>query len=153
MALGWPWQAVALAMLDANCWLSWCFPVRPDGELSRIALSYKSSDGFCFCRVGADPHIFSLAPHSGRGFHDRKHLKMYIPLTRERVRIQGRDGLFLVLRVNYRLQVADVAQVHSNEVEEDVPFSALYSACEDPELQRKLPKPDVPPRRDARRRL
>ena len=108
-------------------------------------MSYKSSDGFCFCRVGADPHT-PLAPHSGRGFHDRKPLKMYIPLVRERVRIQGRDGLFLVLRVNYRRNVADVAQIHTNEVDEDVPFSALFPTCEDPALQRKPAENDPPPR-------
>lgn len=78
---------------------------------------------------------------------------MYIPLVRERVRIQGRDGLFLVLRVDYRREVADVAQIHTNEVDEDVPFRALLPACEDPALKRKPPEPETPPRRDARRRL
>lgn len=78
---------------------------------------------------------------------------MYIPLIRERVRIQGRDGLFLVLRVDYRREVADVAPIHSNDVDEDVPFRALFPACEDPALERKPPQNETPPRRDARRRL
>ena len=67
--------------------------------------------------------------------------------------MQGRDGLFLVLRVDYRRQTADVAQIHSNEVDEDVPFSALFPACEDPGQQRKPPQPEIPPRREGRRRL
>lgn len=67
--------------------------------------------------------------------------------------MQGRDGLFLVLHADYRLQTADLAQLHSNEVDEDVPFSALFPACEDPGQQRKPPEPDVPQPREGRRRL
>lgn len=76
---------------------------------------------------------------------------MYVPLIRERVRMLGRDELFLVLRADYNRRVADVARINSNQVEEDVPFSALFAAVEDP--ARKPPQPDVQRRRTIRHRL
>lgn len=76
---------------------------------------------------------------------------MYVPLIRERVRMEGRDELFLVLRADYNRSLADVARIHSNQVEEDVPFSALFPAVETP--IRKPPQPDMERPRSFRHRL
>lgn len=54
---------------------------------------------------------------------------MYIPRARERVRIAGRQGLFLVVWVDEELQCADLISVDGGSylLEENVPFSALQA--------------------------
>ena len=65
--------------------------------------------------------------------------------------MEGRDELFLVLRADYNRRTADIARVHSNQVEEDVPFSALFPAVETP--MRKPPQRDIERPRTFRHRL
>jgi hypothetical protein len=49
--------------------------------------------------------------------------------VRERVRLEGRSGEFLVVSVDRDRQVADlIATTDGIELEEDVPFSAIHVA-------------------------
>ena len=51
---------------------------------------------------------------------------MYVPQAKERVKIIGRSGVFLVLRVDEEQQAADLFPFHfANFIEEGVPFSDL----------------------------
>jgi hypothetical protein len=51
---------------------------------------------------------------------------MYVPRARERVQIIGRSGVFKVLWVDEKLQVADLFPLHfAIFIEEGVPFSDL----------------------------
>lgn len=51
---------------------------------------------------------------------------MKIPAVRERVRIKGRKGVFLVVGVDREREVVDLISTGSrNHVEEDVPFASL----------------------------
>ncbi len=64
---------------------------------------------------------------------------MYIPVVRERVRIAGRAGLFLVMRVDREAGIAELVGLDAEAYvsSEEVPFAML------------LPyKPDQPSRRD-----
>lgn len=70
---------------------------------------------------------------------------MYIPLARERVRLQGRPGQFLVLRADYLRQVADLADVDDAYlVEESVPFQSIFAPFEQAEAERIPPKSERP---------
>lgn len=49
-----------------------------------------------------------------------------IPSVRERVLIEGREGLFLVVAIDLQRKVADLVPVHGRpDLEEDVPLSLL----------------------------
>jgi hypothetical protein len=51
---------------------------------------------------------------------------MRFPVVRERVRVQGRDGTFLVLSVDRARGVAGLASAgKGGQVEEDVPLSSI----------------------------
>ena len=56
---------------------------------------------------------------------------MYVPCARERVRIAGRMGVFLVVRVDPDLQRADLISLHSDDAEEGVSFFELEPYRED----------------------
>lgn len=52
-----------------------------------------------------------------------------IPTIRQRVMIEGRDEVFLVVWVDLRRNVADLVPVEGHkDLEEDVPFSKIRSA-------------------------
>lgn len=54
---------------------------------------------------------------------------MYIPLVREAVEIEGRSGVFYVVRADYRHGVADVILRHGHGKEiQNVPFDSLRSS-------------------------
>jgi len=51
---------------------------------------------------------------------------MRVPAVRERVSIEGRGGVFLVIGVDRERQVADlIPTTDDGRVEEDVPFAAI----------------------------
>lgn len=51
---------------------------------------------------------------------------MYIPQVRERVRLVGRSGVFIVMWVDLEQKEADLIPLHGvSSVEEIVPFSEL----------------------------
>ncbi len=51
---------------------------------------------------------------------------MNIPAVRERVRVQGRNGAFLIIAVDRDRQVVDLIPTSGDgQMEEDVPFAAL----------------------------
>jgi hypothetical protein len=51
---------------------------------------------------------------------------MKIPAVRERVRVQGRKGVFLVVGVDREREVVDVISTSSGgHVDEDIPFASL----------------------------
>jgi len=51
---------------------------------------------------------------------------MKIPAVRERVRIKGHKGVFLVVGVDRERQVADlISTSNGGHVEEDVPFASI----------------------------
>ena len=57
---------------------------------------------------------------------------MYVPRTRERVRLAGRKGVFLVVWVDEERQEADLIKLGDSEVlEESVPFSKIEAYLED----------------------
>lgn len=63
---------------------------------------------------------------------------MYIPLVRERVRLQDCPGEFLVLRTDYVRQVADVAGADNPSiVEKNVPFASMFAVFEEAGAQRR----------------
>lgn len=54
---------------------------------------------------------------------------MYIPLVRDAVEIEGRSGLFYVVRADYRHRVADVIPRHGHGEEvRNVAFETLHAA-------------------------
>lgn len=54
-----------------------------------------------------------------------------IPSVRERVLIEGREGLFLVVSIDLQRKVADLVPVHGRaDLEEDVPLSLLRRLAE-----------------------
>lgn len=54
---------------------------------------------------------------------------MYIPLVRDAVEIEGRTGLFYVVRADYRHRVADVIPRHGcGEEIRNVSFETLHAA-------------------------
>ena len=70
---------------------------------------------------------------------------MYIPVIRERVRMQGHAGEFLVLRVDYVKQVADLAAVSdSYAVHENVPFASMFAVFEEAEERGQPQHPERP---------
>ncbi|HEY3705130.1 MAG TPA: hypothetical protein VGL22_08720 [Terracidiphilus sp.] len=50
---------------------------------------------------------------------------MRTPATRERVRVEGRDGLFLVVWVDVELQIADVIPLVQGDAVFSVPFTEI----------------------------
>ena len=51
---------------------------------------------------------------------------MYVPRARERVFVEGQDGVYLVMWVDPDLQVADLIPLHrTTSIRESVPFSLL----------------------------
>lgn len=52
---------------------------------------------------------------------------MYIPVVRERVRIEGRAGLFLVMRVDHGAEIAELVGLDAEAYvsSEEVPFAVL----------------------------
>jgi len=76
---------------------------------------------------------------------------MCIPLVRERVRLRGRPGEFLVLRIDYKRQVADVAgAADSTVVEKNVPFPPMFAVFEDAGVEGWPPRPERPTEKEAR---
>lgn len=66
---------------------------------------------------------------------------MYIPLARERVRLKGRAGQFVVLRADYARQVADLADINdAAELVQGVPFYLIFAPFEQPETERRPPQ-------------
>jgi hypothetical protein len=67
---------------------------------------------------------------------------MYSPALLERVHLRGRDGIFLVTRVDHEEKVADLLPfTHSQLAKRDVPFGMLEpSVCASPEMLRPLPR-------------
>jgi hypothetical protein len=75
---------------------------------------------------------------------------MYIPIARERVRIKGHAGQFVVLRADYARQVADLADINDvRDLVQDVPFSFIFAPFEQPEKERHHP-PRSEPSLDAK---
>jgi hypothetical protein len=55
-----------------------------------------------------------------------------IPRVRERVRIDGRDGLFLVVWVDHERELADLIPLaDSRALEENIPFHSIRPLAED----------------------
>jgi hypothetical protein len=55
---------------------------------------------------------------------------MNVPSVRERVRLEGRDGEFIIVYVDRERQVADlIAAAGELHLEEDVPFSSILPPC------------------------
>lgn len=53
-----------------------------------------------------------------------------MPSVRERVRLEGRDGEFIIVYVDFEHQVADlIAVAGALHLEEDVPFSSILPPC------------------------
>jgi len=78
---------------------------------------------------------------------------MYIPLVRERVRLQDRPGEFLVLRTDYERQVADVAGADdASMVEKNVPFASMFAVFEEAGAERRPPRSERPAEKEARSR-
>lgn len=51
---------------------------------------------------------------------------MKIPAVRERVRLKGRKGVFIVVGVDRERQAVDlISTISGGHVEEDVPFSSI----------------------------
>ncbi len=64
---------------------------------------------------------------------------MYIPVVRERVRIAGRAGLFLVMRVDREAEIAELVGLDAE----------AYVSSEEVSFALLLPyKPDAPPQAD-----
>lgn len=58
---------------------------------------------------------------------------MKIPAVRERVRVKGRKGVFLVVGVDRERQVVDLISTSTGgHVEEDIPFALLERVDETP---------------------
>lgn len=61
---------------------------------------------------------------------------MFIPRARERVRIIGQIGVYLVVGVDYESQLADLIPLHGiAESEEGIPFSKLEAFRENLPLE------------------
>ncbi len=59
---------------------------------------------------------------------------MYIPMVRERVRVSGRRGEFVVTRVDYHHESADLSSAAADESSlRNVNFRELFATWEDPE--------------------
>ena len=57
---------------------------------------------------------------------------MRFPVVRERVRVQGREGTFLVLAVNRARGVADLMPAAKGaQMEKDVPLTAILPLSDD----------------------
>ena len=57
---------------------------------------------------------------------------MRIPATRERVRIDGREGVFIVVWVDQERQTADLIPAGEGNIEDSVPFAKLRPLHGDP---------------------
>ncbi len=57
---------------------------------------------------------------------------MYFPLVREWVRVEGRDGLFRVVRADYKRGLADLVSQESSENLIGIPFALLMPKSRDP---------------------
>ena len=68
---------------------------------------------------------------------------MYIPLHRECVCVEGRQGLFMVVTADYKRQYADLIGVSSKERLSRVLFASLFDVSDHPELvaERESPLP------------
>lgn len=56
---------------------------------------------------------------------------MYIPIVHERVRAEGRRGIFVVVSADYQRYVADIREVSDARcVEKGVPFQRLFAVWE-----------------------
>jgi len=60
---------------------------------------------------------------------------MYMPLVRECVRVEGRNGLFMVLRADYKRHCADLMGVSNKEQLTGISFTSLFANGEAPEPQ------------------
>lgn len=55
---------------------------------------------------------------------------MLMPSVRERVRLEGRDGEFIIVNVDRERHVVDLIAVAGGlNLEEDVPFSSILPPC------------------------
>jgi hypothetical protein len=55
-----------------------------------------------------------------------------IPRVRERVRIDGRDDVFLVVWVDLEREVVDLIPIAEGEaLEENIPFRAIHSVADE----------------------
>ena len=62
---------------------------------------------------------------------------MKIPAVRERVRLKGRKGVFLVVGVDRERQVVDLISTSTGgHVEEDVPFASIEALEDGPSSQK-----------------
>lgn len=58
---------------------------------------------------------------------------MYIPLVRERVRVSGRDGEFVVVRTDYRREIAYLKSTSEDKkLLVEAPFRQLFAPWEQP---------------------
>jgi hypothetical protein len=56
---------------------------------------------------------------------------MYIPMVHERVRVEGRRGIHVVVFADYRRCLADIRDVSDHHaVEQGVPFEQLFAVWE-----------------------
>ncbi len=61
---------------------------------------------------------------------------MRFPVVRERVRVQGKEGTFLVLSVDRARGVADLMPAgKGKQIEKNVPLSSILSLASKPENQ------------------
>jgi len=71
---------------------------------------------------------------------------MRFPAVRERVRVQGRSGTFLVLAVDRSRQVADVISTsRGGHVEENIPLSSILPLTGPDSEAGREPEPDQSP--------
>jgi hypothetical protein len=52
---------------------------------------------------------------------------MYFPLLHERVRVRRREGLFRVVRIDYKHGLTDLVNLESHDSLSDIPFALLLS--------------------------
>jgi len=63
---------------------------------------------------------------------------MKIPAVRERVRLKGRKGVFLIVGVDRERQVVDlISTTSTGHVEEDIPFDSLLPADDQPSSKKE----------------
>jgi hypothetical protein len=81
--------------------------------------------------IGHQTHLhYALIGKSGKGNN------MHVPAARERVRIVGQHGIYLVVSLDLDQKVADLIPLHGvANVEEDVSFSQLEAFRENKPLE------------------
>ena len=54
-----------------------------------------------------------------------------MPIQHERIRVAGREGLFIVLSVDYKSQIPDLIGVFRKEMLTGISFESLFASFQD----------------------